>query len=69
MVENMQSCPRKRTSVERLFRDAHFTLDWCSFRLIEDNNYEMHDSGANEKIIKCRRRQFKSQSVGTSFPI
>ncbi|XP_076547006.1 sarcoglycan alpha isoform X2 [Osmia lignaria lignaria] len=29
-------CPRdfKRTSVERLFREAGFALDWCSFRLV-----------------------------------
>lgn len=29
-------CPRdfKRTSVERLFREAEFALDWCSFRLV-----------------------------------
>lgn len=43
------SCPRdfKRTSVERLFRDEGFTLDWCSFRLFqkdENNNSAMHKS-------------------------
>lgn len=32
----LRSCPRdfKRTSVERLFREARFALDWCSFRLV-----------------------------------
>ncbi|KAF7382697.1 hypothetical protein HZH66_013099 [Vespula vulgaris] len=32
----LPSCPRdlKRTSVERLFREAGFLLDWCSFKLI-----------------------------------
>ncbi|XP_031842580.1 sarcoglycan alpha isoform X1 [Nomia melanderi] len=32
----LPSCPRdfKRTSVERLFREARFALDWCSFRLV-----------------------------------
>jgi hypothetical protein len=32
----MPSCPRdfKRTSVEILFREAEFRLDWCSFRLV-----------------------------------
>ena len=30
------SCPRdfKRTTVERLFRDEGFALDWCAFRLV-----------------------------------
>jgi len=30
------SCPRdfKRTSVEILFREAEFRLDWCAFRLV-----------------------------------
>lgn len=33
------SCPRdfKRTSVERIFRDAGFALDWCSFKLVTVN--------------------------------
>lgn len=49
----LQSCPRdfKRTSVERLFRNAKFFLDWCSFRLIqkdENNNSAMHKAD-NEK--------------------
>lgn len=32
----LQSCPRdfKRTTVERVFREAGFALDWCSFRLV-----------------------------------
>lgn len=35
----MPSCPRdfKRTSVEILFREAEFRLDWCSFRLVSRN--------------------------------
>ncbi|XP_026465363.1 epsilon-sarcoglycan-like [Ctenocephalides felis] len=34
----LTSCPRdfKRTTVERIFRDAAFALDWCAFRL-QDN--------------------------------
>ncbi|VVD02962.1 unnamed protein product [Leptidea sinapis] len=34
-LSRLPSCPRefKRTTVERLFRDAGFTLDWCSFEL------------------------------------
>lgn len=36
----MPQCPRnfKRTSVERYFRDAGFTLDWCAFRLIDSSS-------------------------------
>ncbi|XP_020284392.1 alpha-sarcoglycan isoform X1 [Pseudomyrmex gracilis] len=43
----MPSCPRdfKRTSVEILFREAEFTLDWCSFRLLEnDQQSPQHES-------------------------
>ncbi|CAG9569506.1 unnamed protein product [Danaus chrysippus] len=34
-LSRLPSCPReyKRTTVERLFRDAGFTLDWCNFEL------------------------------------
>ncbi|CAH2059581.1 unnamed protein product, partial [Iphiclides podalirius] len=34
-LSRLPSCPRdyKRTTVERLFRDAAFALDWCSFEL------------------------------------
>ncbi|XP_065171271.1 epsilon-sarcoglycan-like isoform X2 [Atheta coriaria] len=43
------SCPRdfKRTTVERYFRDAGFNLDWCAFRLLEDNSSAMQHSRAN----------------------
>ncbi|CAG9835668.1 unnamed protein product [Diabrotica balteata] len=42
-------CPRdyKRTSVERYFRDAGFALDWCSFRLVDNNNSAMHHKNGN----------------------
>lgn len=40
----LKSCPRdfKRTSVERLFREAEFTLDWCSFRLVSVLSSPIH---------------------------
>ncbi|KAG5884853.1 hypothetical protein JTB14_036088 [Gonioctena quinquepunctata] len=43
------ACPRdfKRTSVERYFRDAGFSLDWCSFRLVDNNNSAMHQINEN----------------------
>ncbi|KAG7189986.1 hypothetical protein KM043_006144 [Ampulex compressa] len=43
----LPSCPRdfKRTSVEKFFRDGNFTLDWCSFRLLEeDQQSPQHES-------------------------
>lgn len=38
------SCPRdfKRTTVERLFRDEGFVLDWCAFRLVEASSSSLH---------------------------
>ncbi|XP_017892583.1 alpha-sarcoglycan isoform X2 [Ceratina calcarata] len=44
----LKSCPRdfKRTSVERLFREAEFTLDWCSFRLMEQEQQGLQHESA-----------------------
>ncbi|CAK9794779.1 SGCE [Anthophora plagiata] len=44
----LPSCPRdfKRTSVERLFREAEFTLDWCSFRLVEQEQQSLQQESA-----------------------
>ncbi|XP_043247899.1 alpha-sarcoglycan isoform X1 [Colletes gigas] len=47
----LPSCPRdfKRTSVERLFREAEFALDWCSFRLVEKEQHSLqHESWASQ---------------------
>lgn len=35
-LSKLQYCPRdfKRTTVERLFRDENFILDWCNFKLV-----------------------------------
>ncbi|KAJ8966351.1 hypothetical protein NQ317_003024 [Molorchus minor] len=53
ILATMNECPRdfKRTSVEVLFRNASFTLDWCNFRLIDNDDSDMHHSGANEKLL------------------
>ncbi|XP_066142293.1 alpha-sarcoglycan isoform X2 [Euwallacea fornicatus] len=34
---SLQSCPRnfRKTSVERLFRDREFLVDWCKFQLVD----------------------------------
>ncbi|XP_032680106.1 alpha-sarcoglycan isoform X3 [Odontomachus brunneus] len=44
----MPSCPRdfKRTSVEILFREAEFRLDWCSFRLLEEDQLSVQHESA-----------------------
>ncbi|KAH0956314.1 hypothetical protein HN011_008086 [Eciton burchellii] len=44
----MPSCPRdfKRTSVEILFREAEFRLDWCSFRLLEEDQQSVQHESA-----------------------
>lgn len=44
----LPSCPRdfKRTSVERLFREAGFALDWCSFRLVEQEQQSVQSESA-----------------------
>ncbi|XP_076295450.1 sarcoglycan alpha isoform X1 [Lasioglossum baleicum] len=44
----LPSCPRdfKRTSVERLFRESRFALDWCSFRLVEQEQQSLQHESA-----------------------
>lgn len=46
------SCPRdfKRTTVERLFRENGFALDWCTFRLLEDKS-------DNEELVNTVREE------------
>lgn len=43
-LSRLPSCPRdyKRTTVERLFRDAGLTLDWCSFELVGIFAFRFH---------------------------
>ncbi|KAK6622424.1 hypothetical protein RUM44_002235 [Polyplax serrata] len=43
----LQNCPRdyKRTSVERIFRDEGFILDWCNFKLIYESAGSMKSMG------------------------
>ncbi|XP_022207832.2 epsilon-sarcoglycan isoform X1 [Nilaparvata lugens] len=36
----------KRTSVERILRDSGFTLDWCTFRLVEQSMTESLPGGS-----------------------
>lgn len=35
-LSKLASCPRdfKRTTVDRLFRQLNFEMDWCAFRLV-----------------------------------
>lgn len=57
----LRSCPRdfKRTSVERLFREARFALDWCSFRLVEQEQQSLQQESA---------RRGPSTNVGLDLP-
>ncbi|XP_043788867.1 alpha-sarcoglycan-like isoform X5 [Apis laboriosa] len=57
----LRSCPRdfKRTSVERLFREARFALDWCSFRLVEQEQQSLQQESA---------RRGPSMNVGLDLP-
>lgn len=46
-LSKLQYCPRdfKRTTVERLFREEGFILDWCNFKLVDET------AQANEKLL------------------
>ncbi|XP_063923548.1 epsilon-sarcoglycan isoform X1 [Zophobas morio] len=55
-------CPRdfKRTKVERLFRNSGFHMDWCSFRLVDDNN-SLHQAGTNEKLLNSVENDYEDK--------
>lgn len=38
-IQKLMFCPEfKRMTVERVFRDEGFVLDWCSFRLVSSGD-------------------------------
>ncbi|XP_067210549.1 alpha-sarcoglycan isoform X3 [Linepithema humile] len=49
----MPSCPRdfKRTSVEILFREAEFRLDWCSFRLLDEDQHSLKHKSPSANVV------------------
>lgn len=53
--KKLSPCPRdlKRTTVERLFRDEGFVLDWCAFRLVEASSsslYQHSPAGSTSEL-------------------
>ncbi|XP_011304697.1 alpha-sarcoglycan isoform X2 [Fopius arisanus] len=52
-------CPKdyKRTSKEVLFRKAHFYLDWCSFKLISENQSQHQESARRGSSMNVIGRQ------------
>ncbi|XP_034944613.1 epsilon-sarcoglycan isoform X2 [Chelonus insularis] len=46
-LRKISHCPKdyKRTTKEKIFRDADFMLDWCSFKLISENR-SVHQESA-----------------------
>ncbi|XP_063993468.1 alpha-sarcoglycan isoform X2 [Diachasmimorpha longicaudata] len=52
-------CPKeyKRTTKEMLFREAHFYLDWCSFRLISENESQHQESARRGSSMNVIGRQ------------
>ncbi|KAE8751851.1 hypothetical protein FOCC_FOCC001328 [Frankliniella occidentalis] len=45
-LRKLAPCPRdfKRTTVDRLFRQLNFEIDWCAFRLAIENQSQTQDS-------------------------
>ncbi|CAH1112531.1 unnamed protein product [Psylliodes chrysocephalus] len=62
------ACPRdfKRTSVERFFREAGFALDWCSFRLVDNNNSAMHHTNGN-LVMEEQEHHYESNDIWHSI--
>ncbi|KAG8234412.1 hypothetical protein J437_LFUL015522 [Ladona fulva] len=59
------SCPRdfKRTTVDRLFREEGFALDWCAFRLLEEDWDRVDDPTSQPSPSSSRR---PAASVGAA---
>lgn len=45
-------CPRdfKRTTVDRLFRQLNLEIDWCAFRLANEDQHEMEDNSGLDNM-------------------
>ncbi|XP_046389938.1 epsilon-sarcoglycan isoform X2 [Ischnura elegans] len=61
------SCPRdfKRTTVDRLFREEGFALDWCAFRLLEED-WDRADDPTSQPSPSSPRRPAASVGVANS---
>lgn len=45
----IESCTFKRTSVQKLFEDVGFKLDWCKFRIVADDSKSTHKAQHAER--------------------
>lgn len=50
------SCTYKRTSVQTIFENAGFKLDWCAFHIVSDDKKSMDKMPADE--VKPLRERF-----------
>lgn len=50
----ISSCTYKRTSVQTIFENAGFKLDWCAFRIVNDAKATDHKVHASERNILRR---------------
>lgn len=69
-LSRLTNCPReyKRTSVERMFRDAGLTLDWCSFELYNTIHNE-RTTELVEYLSKTNKQINKSDNMKGNLEI
>lgn len=51
----LSTCNYKRTSVERIFEDAGFKLDWCAFKIIGDEGSHLPSLGSEMSSRKLEQ--------------
>lgn len=53
----ISSCTYKRTSVQTIFENAGFKLDWCAFRIVNDVKEPTHKVfGADRNVLRRQER-------------
>lgn len=52
------SCDYKRTSVQTVFENGGFKLDWCAFRIVNDADQPNHKVHESERSVLKRRERW-----------
>lgn len=60
----ISSCNYKRTSVQTIFENAGFKLDWCAFRIVSDTEEIMHKMHGSEHSVLRRKERWEPMARG-----
>lgn len=62
----IQSCSYKRTTVEKIFENAGFKIDWCAFRLIPHEDEQNQSEKENNQINTIKEKETPWSSIRKS---